>query len=116
MRVKMTAAALVSAALLLGLAASASAHTINVSPGDSIQAAIDQAKPGDKIKLKKGTYHESVEIKANDLTLKGSGADRTRIVPPAGEPPFCGICITNSDDQGNPISTVKDVHVSKLTV
>jgi nitrous oxidase accessory protein NosD len=117
MRVKTTAAALMSVALLLGLTASASAHAINVRPGDSIQAAIDQAKPGDKIHLKKGTYHESVEVKKNDLTVEGQGADKTRIVPPPGSPPaFCGFCVTDSDDQGNVISTVENFHASDLTV
>jgi hypothetical protein len=116
MRVKMTAAAVLSAALSVGFVASASAHTINVRPGDSIQAAINQADAGDTIHVKKGTYHESVEIKKNDLTVKGQGADKTRIVPPAGPPPFCGICVTDSDDQGNIISTVENVRVSDLTV
>jgi hypothetical protein len=116
MKVKMTAAALVSMALPLGLAASASAHTIKVSPGHSIQAAIDQAQPGDKVKLRPGTYHESVEIKKNDLTLKGSGEDSTRIEPAGTPAPVCGICIADADDQGNKISTVENVHVKKLTV
>jgi hypothetical protein len=122
MKVKMTAAALVSAALLLGLAASASAHgvsrhTITVSAGDSIQAAVDKANPGDTIKLKSGTFHESVQITKGNVTVTGSGAKSTRIVPPPGSPPHsCGFCVTNSDDQGNVISTVPNVHISKLTV
>jgi parallel beta-helix repeat protein len=53
--------------------ASAKSKTINVTPGKSIQAAIDSASPGDTILVKAGTYQERV-IVSKQLTLKGDRA------------------------------------------
>jgi parallel beta-helix repeat protein len=40
-------------------AAPAQSKVIKVRPGDSIQAAVDQADPGDKVKIAPGTYTEA---------------------------------------------------------
>ena len=90
MRVKTTVVALLLAAVAMALPAAAGARTIKVSEGDSIQAAIDAADPGDTIKIKPGTYAENVWVNKNDITIKGSGADRTEIVPPSTPSPVCG--------------------------
>jgi hypothetical protein len=42
-----------------------------VSPGQSIQDAIDQAAPGDTVQVLPGEYVQSVEIKKDNITLKG---------------------------------------------
>jgi parallel beta-helix repeat protein len=70
---------------MLALAPAASAATIDVLPGDSIQAAINHASPGDTIVVHPGVYHESVVINKNHITLHGAGASAkgTVIVPPA---------------------------------
>ncbi len=57
----------------------ASAHGIVVKPGQSIQAAVDAAAPGDAIVVRGGTYQESVVITKDRLRLDGHGA---RIEPP----------------------------------
>ena len=72
-------------ALSSGTAASASAsRTIVVGPGQSIQAAVNAARPGDTVLVKRGIYHQSVQIRTNGITLRGSGAFRggTVLVPP----------------------------------
>lgn len=138
MRVKMTLVAAALAGLLTMLLSSgtAAADVINVSPGESIQAAIDKADPYDTIKIAPGTYNESVLIKTNGIQLVGSGRKSTKIVPPANlvegqgcvfseqrDPPPAppvivanGICVANFDAQGNTISDVEDVHISRLAV
>lgn len=106
---------------MLGFAgsASAAADTIWVEPGESIQAAVDQAAPGDTIRIKPGTYNESVSIPWGPLTIVGSGWDKTRIMPGPADPanPCAadggnGFCIFG-EDPANPIS---DVSISQLTV
>jgi nitrous oxidase accessory protein NosD len=76
-------------ALSAAVAASASTSaTIVVTPGQSIQAAVDQASPGDTILLKPGVYHQSVQIRKNGITLRGSGdfPGGTVLEPPASTP------------------------------
>lgn len=91
-------------ALISGTAASAStSNTIVVGPGQSIQAAVDRAHPGDTVLVKRGVYHQSVQIRKNGITLRGSGGfyGGTVIVPPKSIPKtLCnqafgptGICI-----------------------
>ena len=72
-------------ALGTGMASAAQASTvIVVGPGHSIQAAIDAARPGDTIFVRPGVYHQSVQIRKNGITLRGSGAFHggTVLVPP----------------------------------
>jgi len=60
---------IVSAVLLEG---SSEAVTIQVTTGQSIQAAIDTANPGDIIEIDSGTYHVNVDI-VKTLVLRGIG-------------------------------------------
>jgi nitrous oxidase accessory protein NosD len=115
--------AVVALAALLTLPASASGHQIKVSPGESIQAAIDQASPGDTVKIRPGTYRENLLIAKDGITLRGSGAGRTRLEPPANPAPVCvvpealhGICVADIDPSFNVISTVEDVRITRLSV
>jgi len=116
------AAVLAALASLLAVVAPASAdHVSVVRPGESIQAAVDAAEPGDKIFVKRGRYAENVVITTDGITLKARGA---KLVPPAnptanacsfGEPARDGICaigdVTFPDDGpptvNDPISDVK---------
>lgn len=56
--------------------------TFDVQLGQSIQAAIDNAYPGDIINLAAGTYTEGPQIVVNkSVTISGAGADSTIIKP-----------------------------------
>ncbi|MER5274888.1 right-handed parallel beta-helix repeat-containing protein [Streptomyces sp. NPDC002809] len=97
-------------------AAAAGGHVVR--PGQSIQAAVDAAQPGDTIIVRPGTYRESVLITTPGLTLRGSG-NRTVIQPGAsGTQPdnACakagnGVCVL-----GTAGHTVDDVSIRSLTV
>src|SRR5437899_2328712 len=67
----------------LALAAPANAANHDVRPGQSIQAAIDAAKPGDSIYVHPGVYHENVAITKDNLTLRGAGGGQSVLAPPA---------------------------------
>ena len=72
------------AAAIIGTAAPASASpsTHTVHPGESIQAAIDAAQPGDKIQIRAGTYHENLFVTKDNIELEGAGARKTTLLPP----------------------------------
>lgn len=68
----------------LGAAPPAAAHTVHlVKPGESIQKAVNTARPGDTVLLAHGTHHGSVNVTTPGLTLRGMGRG-TVLVPQAG--------------------------------
>lgn len=102
--------------LAVGLVAPAYGASDVVDHGESIQAAIDAAQPGDTIVVRPGTYHESLEIRKEGIKLLGSGA----VLTPPQEPPetLCnegpfvvGMCIAGEVDEatfeaGEPLANV----------
>lgn len=81
-----------------------------VKPGQKIQQAIDNARPGDKITVEPGTYSEQLTISKSDITLFGKQG--AIITPPStftkntctglnedftGQETEAGICITGKD-------------------
>src|SRR5512135_917864 len=48
-----------------------SPRTLTVAPGGSIQAAVDQAKPGDTVRVSPGVYHEAIKVHTDNVTLQG---------------------------------------------
>jgi parallel beta-helix repeat protein len=82
LRVAMLAVfALVLGTLQSGIAAAAG-PTIVVHPGQSIQAAVNNAPAGATIKLDAGTWTEAVCIQNKGLNIVGAGRDRTVITWP----------------------------------
>lgn len=72
---------------VVAMAPPVSAHgnaTHVVRPGQSIQAAVDAARPGDTVLVSGGTYRENVDITTDGITLRGRGA---RLEPPATSAP-----------------------------
>lgn len=68
-----------------GNAASSGAATVpsalfRVARGQSISAAIRRARPGDRIEIEPGTYHESLTIDVADLTLAPARGSEGQIV------------------------------------
>ena len=109
-------------AAFLGVASPAFADdTHTVDPGESIQAAIDAAQPGDTIKIRAGTYHENVYVGKNNIEIKGAGASRTFLLPPDEATPspcvnpddgsiFGAVCVGFGDEP------VKGFELSGLTI
>jgi cytochrome c peroxidase len=46
-------------------------QTITVKAGETIQAAVDRARPGDTIEVMPGVYKEEVKIDLDNITLRG---------------------------------------------
>ncbi len=87
MRRFVIAACVAALAIVISSATAASAwvsRTIVVHPGQSIQAAVNKASPGDTVLILPGVYHQSVQIRTDGITLRGFGAYRggTVLVPP----------------------------------
>ncbi|MFF1453684.1 nitrous oxide reductase family maturation protein NosD [Streptomyces sp. NPDC058274] len=87
-----------------------------VSPGESIQKAVDAAQPGDTVLVTPGTYRESVKVSTPGLTLRGMGRDT--VIEPGTKKAAnsCaeggnGICVVGTKDHN-----VEGVTVASLTV
>lgn len=53
---------------------------IYVTPDDRLQKIFDEAKPGSVIHLSPGVYRQKVMIRTQNLTILGSGKEKTRIL------------------------------------
>jgi hypothetical protein len=90
-----------------------------VHPGESIQAAVDAAEPGDTIVVQKGIYNETVVIDKDGISLRGGKA----VLEPPSEPTEgpcegAGLCVLGDVDfqTGEVSEYVEDVSISGFTV
>ena len=65
-------AAAVVIVILLFAVASVTAAELQVHEGESIQAAINMANPGDIITAHNGTYTENVVVNKSDITIRSA--------------------------------------------
>jgi hypothetical protein len=68
--------------ILLFAVASVSAAEYHVHEGESIQAAINMANPGDTIIVHNGTYTENVVVNKSNLTIRSANGSAVTIVEP----------------------------------
>jgi hypothetical protein len=83
--------------------------TINVPVGNSIQAAIDAASPGDTIQLSSGTYTENIVINKR-IILQGNGPTNTIIA--SASPGVSVVTITAGGDDAVNRLIVKDLRIT----
>jgi parallel beta-helix repeat protein len=101
--------ALTLALVSLALPATAGARTVKVSPGESIQAAVDTASPGDTVALAPGTYTEAgspcpaepghtcaLVVTEDDISIVGRGGGPV-VLEEAGDQDE-GIAVGKTDD------------------
>ena len=96
-----------------------------VGPGDSIQAAVDKAKPGETIVVL-GTHRENVAIATDGITLRGVGAALERPATPQLNACFDGeaftdvngVCVIGTLDleAGEVVREVRNVTVTGFTI
>lgn len=70
--------------LVVAVAPAQAGRKVVVGPGQSIQAAVDAARPGTKIVVLRGTYRENVTVTKEGIDLIGLGAV---LEPPASPQP-----------------------------
>src|SRR3954451_1608664 len=91
-RTRMFAIALGVLTALLESGAPAGASDEVVAPGDSIQAAINDALPGDTVTIAPGVFYENLTITTDDITLRGAGSGRHGTVLMPSQTPLASPC------------------------
>ncbi|UCG59588.1 MAG: right-handed parallel beta-helix repeat-containing protein [Phycisphaerales bacterium] len=70
--------------LMVVLVSAAAGTTHYVNPGESIQAAIDAANPGDEIEVAPGTYYEAIDFKGKAVRLYSKDGAAVTIIDGSG--------------------------------
>lgn len=75
---------LVALFIFLAIAPRVSAATVTVSPGQSIQSAVNAAASGETITVQPGSYNEKINLSKSNITLKASGKVNTKAISVTG--------------------------------
>lgn len=107
----------------LAAALPAQARGIQVNAGESIQAAIDSAHPGDTIRVGPGVFQENLTITKSRIHVVGAGIGKTVLEPGAEATGPCvdpsdpttinGFCVVGNFDTFVP---VKDTLIKGFTI
>jgi hypothetical protein len=99
-RLIMLSTVAIAATFLSAAPADAAPSTFVVHPGESIQAALDAANPGDTVQVQRGTYVEAITIRKDNIHVVG---DKALLVPPS-EADDTGVFVgdVTFDNEGNP--------------
>jgi hypothetical protein len=89
----------VAIALAWGICATAPAAIIHVSPGQSIQTAINGASDGDEIIVAPGTYNEAIDLLGKEIILRSSGGAESTIIDAQGENTSVVTCDSGETNQ-----------------
>ncbi len=87
-----------------GFSGTGNATTTTVHQGESIQAAIDAASPGDTIRVEPGIYAESLTVDVQGLTLEGTEKDGVVVQASGGSGVLVntdGVTLRDFDVTGN---------------
>jgi hypothetical protein len=121
-QVKYLAGVMTVAAMGAGFAAAPTAHAALgvhvVRAGQSIQAAVDQARAGETVYVMPGVYHESLQIN-KELTLRGADTGTVVLRPAAGRAGTADACAAAGNGicvRGTAAQAVPDVRIESLTV
>ncbi|GIG63254.1 hypothetical protein Lfu02_76260 [Longispora fulva] len=109
-RILLTGAVVASAVAVGGQPAMAGGDSHIVLPGQSIQAAVDAAHPGDTIQLLPGTYDGGVRVAKPGITIQG--ADGATVLRPGGT----NHCLADAGPSGICVIGVHGVTVRALGV
>jgi nitrous oxidase accessory protein NosD len=111
--------------LVAGAGLARAAQKVVVGPGESIQAAVDAARPGDTIVVT-GRHRENVAVTTDGITLRGRGAVlepaatpiQNACLDPSAPADVNGICILGdvNFDTGEVAREVRDVTVRGFTI
>ncbi len=75
----------------------------------TIQAAVDKALPGDKVRVPAGTYHESVAVGKDDITIQG---ERSAILDGSGLADATGITVGSGSGE----TPIRNFQLKGLTI
>jgi hypothetical protein len=92
--------------IILGLASIVQGETTFLNPSQSVQAAIDQASPGDTIVLGPGTYRETIDFQGKAITITSSDGPETTVLDGSDFVDTSVVTLRNGEGAGSVLEQV----------